>query len=147
MNGRETAPMAATPLLFLKDDGEPMKFFDAVVGGRSVGTPGTLKLFTKTHRLHGKLPWSGLLQPAITLADQGFEVRPALNQITAADAERLSVHPETKQCFLKDDGTPHPVGHSLKDPAYADTLRKNRRWRRRCLLQRTGGDGHRRDRD
>ncbi len=123
-DGRETAPMAATPLLFLKDDGEPMKFFDAVVGGRSVGTPGTLKLLYETHKLHGKLPWSGLVQPAITLADLGFEVSPRLSQSTAADAERLSVHPETKKYFLKVDGTPHEVGHQLKNPAYAETLRK-----------------------
>ena len=123
-DGRETAPMAATPLLFLKDDGEPMKFFDAVVGGRSVGTPGTLKLLYETHKLHGKLPWSGLVQPAITLADLGFEVSPRLSQSTAADAERLSVHPETKKYFLKVDGTPHDVGHQLKNPAYAETLRK-----------------------
>ncbi len=123
-DGRETAPMAATPLLFLKDDGEPMKFFDAVVGGRSVGTPGTLKLLYETHRLHGKLPWSGLVQPAITLADLGFDVSPRFSQMTAADAERLSVHPETKKYFLKEDGAPHPVGHLLKNPAYAETLRK-----------------------
>lgn len=123
-DGRETAPMAATPTLFLNDDGESMKFFDAVVGGRSVGTPGTVKLLYETHRLHGKLPWSGLLQPAITLADLGFEVSPRLNQLITADAERLSVHAETRDYFLNPDGAPHPVGHVLKNPKYAETLRR-----------------------
>ncbi|MCR9135577.1 MAG: gamma-glutamyltransferase [Alphaproteobacteria bacterium] len=122
-DGRETAPLAATPTLFLNDDGEPLKFFDAVVGGRSVGTPGTVKLLYETHRLHGKLPWSGLLQPAITLADLGFEVSPRLNQLITADAERLSVHEETRNYFLDADGAPHPVGHVLKNPKYAATLR------------------------
>lgn len=122
-DGRETAPMAATPTLFLNDDGEPLKFFDAVVGGRSVGTPGTVKLLYETHRLHGKLPWSGLLQPAITLADLGFEVSPRLNQLITADAERLAINDETRGYFLNKDGAPHPVGHVLKNPKYAETLR------------------------
>lgn len=122
-DGRETAPHNATPLLFLNDEGEPLKFFDAVVGGRSVGTPGTLKLLYETHRVHGKLPWSGLLQPAITLADLGFEVSPRLNASITADAERLAKHPKTKDYFFADDGSPHPVGHVLKNPEYADTLR------------------------
>ena len=41
LDGRETAPLAATPRLFQDAAGEPLKFFDAVVGGRSVGVPGT----------------------------------------------------------------------------------------------------------
>ncbi len=122
-DGRETAPKNATPQLFLNDEGEPLKFFDAVVGGRSVGTPGTLKLLYETHRVHGKLPWSGLLQPAITLADQGFEVSPRLHGMITADAERLGKHPITRDYFLRDDGTAHPVGHVLKNPEYAATLR------------------------
>lgn len=123
-DGRETAPMAATPTLFLDDAGEPLKFFDAVVGGRSVGTPGTVKLLYETHKLHGKLPWSGLLQPAIALADLGFEVSPRLNKLITADAERLSKNDESQRYFFSEDGKPHPVGHVLKNPQYADTLRR-----------------------
>jgi len=55
-DGRETAPMAAKPTLFQNEDGEKLKFWDAVVGGRSVGTPGTVKLMYETHKAHGKLP-------------------------------------------------------------------------------------------
>jgi len=123
-DGRETAPKAATPTLFLNADGEPLKFFDAVVGGRSVGTPGTLKLLYEVHSKHGKLPWSGLLQPAITLADLGFEVSPRLHGMIAADAERLSVHEATRAYFLDSNGSAHPVGHVLQNPAYAETLRQ-----------------------
>ena len=43
LDGRETAPLEATPLLF-QDNGAPLKFFDAVVGGRSVGVPCCIKL-------------------------------------------------------------------------------------------------------
>lgn len=121
-DGRETAPKAATPTLFLDSDGEPLKFFDAVIGGRSVGTPGTLKLLYETHKLHGTLPWADLVQPAIDLAENGFEVSERLFAMLTADAERLSLHEETRAYFLGVDGTPHPVGHVLTNPAYARTL-------------------------
>ena len=48
-DGRETAPADATADMFLDQNGQPMRFFDAVVGGRSVGTPGTVKLLHETH--------------------------------------------------------------------------------------------------
>ncbi|MDA4846468.1 gamma-glutamyltransferase [Hoeflea poritis] len=122
-DGRETAPRSATPTLFLDANGEPLKFFDAVVGGRSVGTPGTLKLLHETHKIHGKLPWPDLIQPAIDLAQNGFEVSERLFAMLSADAERLGVHEETRLYFLGADGKPHPVGHVLTNPAYAQTLR------------------------
>ncbi|MEX3010066.1 gamma-glutamyltransferase [Hoeflea sp. TYP-13] len=122
-DGRETAPKAATPTLFLNENGEPLKFFDAVVGGRSVGTPGTLKLLFETHRAHGKLDWAILVQPAIDLAEKGFELSDRLFMQLSADAERLGLHEETRAHFLKDDGAPHPQGHLLENPAYAKTLK------------------------
>lgn len=48
-DGRETAPMRATPELFLDKDGQPLKFMEAVVGGRSVGTPAIPKLMETIH--------------------------------------------------------------------------------------------------
>lgn len=121
-DGRETAPMAATPRLFQDEAGEKLKFWDAVVGGLSVGTPGTLKLMYETHQLHGSLSWSSLLAPTIDLAQNGFEVSNRLNTLITNDKERLSVHPDTKAYFFDATGNPHPVGHVLKNQAYADTL-------------------------
>ncbi len=123
-DGRETAPMAATPLLFQDDNGEKLKFWDAVVGGRSVGTPGTLKLMYETHKLHGSMSWDALVQPAIDLANSGFEVSARMHESISNDIERLSVHPDTKAYFFGDDGNPHPVGYLLKNPEYAETLTK-----------------------
>jgi len=121
-DGRETAPMAATPRLFQDDQGEKLKFWDAVVGGLSVGTPGTVRLMHETHKKHGSLDWASLAQPAIDLAQNGFAVSPRLNQLIGNDSERLSVHPDTKAYFFDTDGNPHPVGHVLKNPEYAQTL-------------------------
>src|SRR4051794_39931239 len=60
LDGREMARSAAKPDRFLTAEGKPMRFLDAVVGGRSVGVPGTVKLLEAAHRRFGKLPWKDL---------------------------------------------------------------------------------------
>ncbi len=122
LDGRETAPLAATPQLFQKDDGEPMGFFDAVVGGRSVGTPGTPALLQEVHTRWGALAWPGLFDAAIDLADGGFAVSPRLAGLVERDAERLSSYDVTAAYFLP-GGTPVAVGDVLVNAPYAQTLR------------------------
>lgn len=125
-DGRETAPASATPGLFLNADGTPMKFMDAVVGGRAVGVPGVIAMLARAHEDHGRLDWAELFGPAIDLAENGFEVSPRLNRMIEA-FERLSEHPTTRGYFFLDDGAggikPLPAGHLLRNPAYAETLR------------------------
>jgi gamma-glutamyltranspeptidase/glutathione hydrolase len=121
-DGRETAPLAADEGLFLQPDGEPMAFWDAVVGGRSVGTPGLLRMLELVHRDHGRLPWADLLQPAIRLAEDGFSVSPRLHDLIAGD-RFLKRYPETAAYFHDAAGAPLAVGSLLQNQAYADTLR------------------------
>jgi gamma-glutamyltranspeptidase / glutathione hydrolase len=121
-DGRETAPYGVTPRLFQDDQGEPLKFFDAVVGGRSVGTPGTVKLLQHTHQRLGKLPWKALFEPAINLAKNGFVVSPRLAKLVANDQDYLQRSTEAKSYFFNQDGSPIKAGQNLKNPAYADTL-------------------------
>ena len=122
-DGRETAPAAATPDLFLDGDGAPLKFFDAVMGGKSVGVPGVLRLFEMVHGQHGKLPWADLFEPAITLAETGFEISPRLHFLINWDLERLGEFPGTRAYFLDTNGAPRPAGSLLKNPALAETFR------------------------
>ena len=61
LDGRETAPQSITPTLFQDENGEPLGFFDAVVGGLSVGTPGTPALMEEAHRRWGAANWGSLL--------------------------------------------------------------------------------------
>ncbi|EHJ9985685.1 gamma-glutamyltransferase [Vibrio parahaemolyticus] len=122
-DGRETAPLAATPTLFLDDQGQPLQFYDAVVGGRSVATPGTVKLLWDTHQKYGKLEWKKIIQPVINLAEEGFAVSPRLASLIANDAERLSRFPTTKAYFFNADGSPKAAGTRLKNPEYAQTLK------------------------
>ncbi|NKX39519.1 gamma-glutamyltransferase [Tritonibacter mobilis] len=123
LDGRETAPLAATPTLFQDHNGEPLKFFDAVVGGRSVGTPGTPALMETAHRKWGKSNWGGLFTDAIRLAELGFAVSPRMAESIANDAERLSRFPETAAYFLP-DGAPLEAGQVITNQPYADVLRR-----------------------
>ncbi|WP_305460056.1 gamma-glutamyltransferase [Photobacterium leiognathi] len=121
-DGRETAPFAATPRLFQDNQGKPLKFYDAVVGGRSVGTPGTIKLLWRSHEQYGKLAWKSLFLPAIKLAKDGFIVSPRLAAMIEKDANNLSRYPATKAYFFDNDGNPIKAGTKLTNPAYANTL-------------------------
>jgi len=122
-DGRETAPAAADEKLFLGTDGKPMPFYDAVVGGRAVGTPGTVRMLEMAHREYGKLPWATLFQPAITLADGGFKVSARLNTLLASE-QHLKKDATAAAYFYRTDGTPHPVGTVLRNPELAAVLRK-----------------------
>jgi gamma-glutamyltranspeptidase / glutathione hydrolase len=122
-DGRETTPMAASDELFLDADGEPMAFFDAVIGGRSVGTPGVVRLMETVHTRAGKLDWADLFQPAIGLAEDGFEVSPRLNALIAEDRGKLDQEPAARAYFYDSAGEPLAVGTLLKNPDYAATLR------------------------
>jgi gamma-glutamyltranspeptidase/glutathione hydrolase len=121
-DARETAPLAAKPELFQDSEGKPLKFYDAVVGGRSVGTPGTVKLLATLHEKYGSKKWDELLQPAEKLAHEGFSVSERLASSIENDKERLSRYPDTKAYFFTKDGKPLPEGHLLKNEKYAETL-------------------------
>ncbi|MCA2017652.1 gamma-glutamyltransferase [Vibrio tritonius] len=122
-DGRETAPLDAKPSLFLDEKGEPLKFYDAVVGGRSVGTPGVVKLLWDTHQRYGKLPWEKLIEPIAKVAENGFKISPRLAQLIAGDQEKLSRYPDTRRYFFNADGSPKTEGTLLKNPEYAATLK------------------------
>ncbi len=122
-DGRETAPMAATPTLFQDANGQPMEFYDAVVGGRSVGTPGTPALLKAAHEKWGQLEWPTLLYPAIERAEIGFTVSQRLAALIAEDREKLSRDDTAKGYFFDASGEPLEEGALLKNPEYANTLK------------------------
>jgi gamma-glutamyltranspeptidase/glutathione hydrolase len=122
LDGRETAPAAATPDRFMKPDGKPMTFREAVVGGRSVGVPGVVRLLETAHARHGRLPWARLFDPAIDLAENGFAISPRLNGLLAKETS-LKTDPHARALFYREDGSAKPVGERLVNPALARTLR------------------------
>ncbi len=119
-DGRETAPAAATPDYWLSPSGEPLPFWEAVPGGRSVGVPGVPRLLQRLHEAHGRLPWPRLLAPAIEAAERGFPVSPRL---AASIAEARGLDRFSAGAYFLPDGQPLAAGETLRNPAYAATLR------------------------
>lgn len=118
LDGRETAPRAATPDRFAG-----ARFHDVVATGKSIGTPGVVALLAEAHARYGKLAWSRLFGPAIRLAEFGFPVSPRLHQLLRDDAF-LRNDPGARRLYYHDDGTPLGVGEVLKNPALAASLRQ-----------------------
>ncbi|OSI23582.1 gamma-glutamyltransferase [Neisseria dumasiana] len=121
-DARETAPEAVTDKLFLDENGEPLKFMQAVVGGRSVGVPGVPKLLEDVHKRYGKLPWKTLFDKPVELAEQGFAVSPRMAKSIAQNLEQLQRHPATAAYFLP-EGKPLEAGMVLKNPEFAKTVK------------------------
>ena len=122
-DGRETAPAAANEKMFLGPDGKPMAFYDAVVGGRAVGVPGALRMLEMAHRQYGRLPWAQLMQPAIVLAEGGFQISPRLHTLLRGDAH-LKKDPVAAAYFYRPDGEPRAVGTLLRNPELGAVLRQ-----------------------
>src|SRR5262249_42083417 len=119
-DGRETAPAAARSDRFLGGDGAPLAFMEAVVGGRSVGVPGTLKMLALAHGKRGRLPWAQLFDPAIHLAEEGFAISPRLYDMLGKEKNLARFEP-ARGYFYAADGGPKPVGTRLQNPALAAT--------------------------
>lgn len=122
-DGRETAPAGARPDMFTDQDGKPLPFDEAVQSGHSVGVPGAVRMLEAAHRQHGQLPWARLFEPAITLAEQGFEVSPRLYTLLQADPH-LRKDPLAARFFYNGQGQAWPIGHVLRNLEYAHVLRR-----------------------
>jgi len=125
-DGRERAPAGATPTMFLDANGHPLPFIDAQPSGRSVGTPSVFAMLKLAHDEHGRLPWAHLFEPAIQLAENGFPISPRMAMLVAYATTNghLRDDPAARAYLYDETGQPWPVGHVLRNPAYADTLRQ-----------------------
>jgi len=122
-DGRETAPKNAHSELFLDKNGKKISWIKAVVGGRSVGSPGVLAALKKAHRQYGKLAWSELFIDAIDLADNGFIVSPRLARLVALEFNPgLKLLPEINQYFFP-NGIAIKAGDRLKNKKLANVYR------------------------
>ncbi|MEH6625535.1 MAG: gamma-glutamyltransferase [Motiliproteus sp.] len=107
-DGRETAPAEASSELFIGSDGKPMAWRTALVGGRSVGTPGVLRMLEMAQSQHGQLAWSTLFDDGIQLSRDGFVVTPRLAELVAKGVNPgLDRYAEARDYFF-------PAGKSVK---------------------------------
>ncbi|MFY8349479.1 gamma-glutamyltransferase [Pseudoalteromonas sp. SSM20] len=123
-DGRETAPAKATESLFLDDKGKPIRWIEAVVGGRSVGVPGALAALNQAHSRYGKLAWSELFVDAIKLSENGFIVSPRLEKLVSLKINPgVSLIDKTKAYFMP-NGKPLKAGTVKKNPELAALYRE-----------------------
>src|SRR3546814_3675998 len=82
---------------------------DIIPGGLSVGVPGNVRLMEMAHKKWGKLEWKALFQPAIKLAETGYQVTPALNNWLVQFAPVWKDFPAARAIYYV-GGKPAPVG-------------------------------------
>jgi len=118
---REKAPQKATHNMYLDASGDLTR--DSVFGWRAVGVPGTVRGLELAQKKYGSKHWADLLQPAVTLASTGFPISYAQARSFRANADGLSLFPDSKRIFLK-DGAFYEVSEILKQPDLAHTLER-----------------------
>ena len=133
-DGREAAPKAATPGMFLGEDGTPLSYRDAVLSGRSTGVPGAIAMLGSAHARHGALPWERLFAPTIRAAEDGIAVPKRMARFVNGDFAQ-SQEPDVRALFSRADGSPLQAGDAYRNPAYAGTLRRIAGQGPRALLE------------
>jgi gamma-glutamyltranspeptidase/glutathione hydrolase len=123
LDGRETAPQSSKMTQFQNKNGDSKKFFDAVIGGLSVGTPGTPALMFETHNRWGEMDWASLFNYAIRLGEEGFPVSKKLQTSIERDSDKLQKIVKTKNYFLP-DGVGLKQKQIVRNSNYAETLKK-----------------------
>ncbi len=121
-DGRETAPASVKASHFLDKNKKPLSFHTAIKKGLGIGVPGVIKLLEKSHKAHGKLPWNKLFDPAIKLAENGFEISPRLHKLLNYIPTKL-FGDTARSYFYDENGKARAVGSVLKNPEYAETLK------------------------
>jgi gamma-glutamyltranspeptidase/glutathione hydrolase len=124
-DGRETAPAAATEdyLRWISDTQRTTPLPNARASGRSIGTPGAVRMLALAHADHGKLAWKDLFQPGIDLATNGFKISGRMADAIAGARTNFLRDAEASATYLNADGTAKALGTTFTLPAYADTLR------------------------
>jgi gamma-glutamyltranspeptidase/glutathione hydrolase len=122
-DGLAKAPARATASLRTDTDGRLLDSAPSQRGGRTVGVPGTLAVLKMAHERYGTLPWRALFEPAIALAEGGFPLAPYMHALLSAN-DAAANHPEMVPLYFGKDGQVLPIGTLIRNPEYANTLRR-----------------------
>ena len=118
---REKAPAAATETMYQDENGEiiPRKSWYT---HQAIGVPGTVAGLTKALEQWGSLPLAEVMQPAIDLAEQGYEVSPTMAKLLQVEKDNLGKWPTTKAIFFDGD-EPLALGDTLVQKNLAESLK------------------------
>jgi len=120
IDGRETAPAAATRDMFLRDGKADPEL--SQTGSLASGVPGELAAFDHARKQFGRMQLAELILPAADLAEQGFAVTESYVARLQEVTDAMAAFPETRSVFLR-NGRPLQAGDMLRQPDLAATYR------------------------
>ena len=135
LDGREKAPAAAPPDMFLDEHGKPLPFVEAVRSGRSTGVPGAIAMLASAQAKFGALRWKELFQPAIRAASAGFRV-PARLAMFLGEGSPFPPTNEVRTLFSRPDGADAAGGRPVPESGLRADPRAHRRRRAARALHR-----------
>ena len=121
IDGRETAPAAASHDMYLRDGKANPEL--SRTGALAIGVPGALAAYDLAIRQHGNLSLAEHLGQAATIAEQGFPLDHSYLHRLGQVVEKLRKFPGSARIFLDADGNAWPSGHRLKQPDLAKSYR------------------------
>ncbi|KZC06406.1 PREDICTED: gamma-glutamyltranspeptidase 1-like [Dufourea novaeangliae] len=118
LDARETAPAKATENMF---DGDPNL---AMYGGLAIAVPGELRGYWEAHQKYGKLPWSELFEPTISLCATGSRVNNYLATYLSNKESMIRAESSLAEILINPaTNAPWKVGDRIKRPRLAETLK------------------------
>lgn len=120
IDGRERAPLAAGPTMYLDAAGEVVPRL-SLDGPLAAAIPGTAAALVHLSERYGRLPLTQTLAPAIRHAREGFPVDDRYRMLAGFRAEALRASPDAAAIFL-DGGEPPAEGHIVRQPDLADVI-------------------------
>ncbi len=113
---REMAPAKAQRDMYLNKEGE-LVADQSLIGHLASGVPGTVMGLWQAHQRFGSLPWASLLQPAIRLARDGYQVADRQYQYTADSLGQFAGKTNFARYFAA-----MKAGSTFRQPELAATL-------------------------
>jgi gamma-glutamyltranspeptidase/glutathione hydrolase len=115
IDGSSRAPNRLEPGRFTRSD---------LLSGHVASTvPSTPAVLAYLAERYGKLPLARLLEPAIRLAEEGYEVSDLQAALARREAGALRAG-SARRFFLKENGRPYPAGARFRQEVLARTLRR-----------------------
>jgi gamma-glutamyltranspeptidase/glutathione hydrolase len=120
IDGRETAPAAASRDMYLNAKGEVVENL-SVNGPLAAAIPGVPAALVHIAQKYGQLPLAATLAPAIKVAKEGFAVDERYRRLAQMRKNVLNRYPSSAQIFLVNGEAP-PPGHIIVQTDLAKTL-------------------------
>ncbi len=121
LDGRETAPLRATPTMFIRNGKADEKL--SQTGALASGVPGSLAVYQLAVSRYGKRQLADLLLPAAELAERGFTIDDRYAKKIKSVAREIALFPPTAKVLFNADGKPFHAGDVLRQPDLAGTYR------------------------